>query len=104
MKKFLVEDWVVTLLSIPILLLCGFAYYLPEGGPKVPSTLLTQSAWAHIGFLFLIALVVLYIGNKLLSRPTKGLFWSFVVLFAVSILAQVVANVPFIKRFGFEAV
>ena len=104
MKKFLVEDWVVTLLSIPILLLCGFAYYLPEGGPKVPSTLLTQSAWAHIGFLFLIALVVLYIGNKLLSRPTKGLFWSFVVLFAVSILAQVVANVPFIKRSGFEAV
>ena len=104
MKKSLVEDWVVTLLSIPILLLCAFAYYLPEGGPKIPSTLLTQSAWVHIGLLFLIALVVLYLGNKMLARPLKGLFWSFVVIFAVSILAQVVASLPFVKKFGFEAV
>ena len=104
MKKFLVEDWVVTLLSIPILLLFSVAYYLPEGGPKIPSTLLSQSAWAHIGLLFLIALVVLYLGNKLLARPLKGLFWSFVVIFSVSILAQLVANLPFVKKFGFEAV
>ncbi len=103
-RQFLVEDWVTTLLSLPILVLCGCAYYLPGGGPKVPATLLTQSAWINIGYLFLIALVALYIGNRLLSRPTKGLFWSFVVVFAVSMLAQVVANLPFIKRFGFEAV
>lgn len=104
MKKFLVEDWVVPLLSIPILLLCCFACYLPEGGPKVPSTLLTPSAWRHIGFLFAFALAVLYLGNRLLARPTKGLLWSFTAIFAVSILAQVVANAPFIKKFGFEAV
>jgi len=103
-RQFLVEDWVTTLLSLPILVLCGCAYYLPGGGPKVPATFLTQSAWINIGYLFLIALLALYIGNKLLSRPTKGLFWSFVVVFAVSMLAQVVANIPFIKRFGFEAV
>ncbi len=103
-KQFLVEDWVTTLLAIPILILCGCAYYLPGGGPKVPSTLLTQSAWLNIGYLFLIALVALYIGNRLLSRPIRGLFWSFVVIFAVSMLAQVVANIPFIKHFGFEAV
>ena len=100
----MVEDWVTTLLSIPILILCGCAYYLPGGGPKVPSTLLTQSAWLNIGYLFLIALVVLYIGNRLLSRPSRGLFWSFVVVFAVSMLAQMVANLPFVKRLGFEAV
>ncbi len=103
-NKFLTEDWVTTLLSIPILVLCACAYYLPGGGPKVPSTLLTQSAWINIGYLFLIALLALYIGNRLLSRPIKGMFWSFVVIFAVSMLAQVVANIPFIKRFGFEAV
>ncbi|MBQ5648344.1 MAG: putative sulfate exporter family transporter [Alistipes sp.] len=103
-RQFLVEDWVTTLLSLPILVLCGCAYYLPGGGPKVPATFLTQSAWINIGYLFLIALLALYIGNRLLSRPTKGLFWSFVVVFAVSMLAQVVANIPFIKRFGFEAV
>lgn len=103
-KQLLVEDWVVTFLSVPILVLCGFAYYLPGGGPKVPATFLTQSAWINIGYLFLIALIALYIGNRLLSRPLKGLFWSFVVIFAISMLAQVVANIPFIKRFGFEAV
>ena len=103
-KRFLVEDWVTTLLSIPILILCGCAYYLPGGGPKIPATLLTHAAWLNIAYLFLIALVVLYIGNRLLSRPLKGLFWSFVVVFAVSMLAQVVANIPFVKHFGFEAV
>lgn len=104
MKKSLVEDWVVTLLSIPILLLCSFAYYLPDGGLHIPTTLLTRAAWANIAILFAIALVVLYLGNRLLSRPLKGLFWSFVVIFAVSILAQVTASLPFVKRFGFEAV
>ena len=103
-KRFLVEDWVATLLSVPILVLCGCAYYLPGGGPKVPSTLLTQSAWLNIGYLFVIALAVLYVGNRMLSRPLKGLFWSFVVLFAVSMLAQMVANLQPVKRFGFEAV
>lgn len=103
-KQFLVEDWITTFISIPILTLCAFAYYLPGGGPKVPATLLTQSAWLNIGYLFLIALLALYIGNRLLSRPLKGLFWSFVVVFVVSMLAQVVANIPFIKKFGFEAV
>ena len=103
-KQFLVEDWVATLLSVPILILCGCAYYLPGGGPNIPSTLLTQSAWLNIGYLFFIALVVLYVGNRLLSRPLKGLFWSFVVVFAVSMLAQMVANLQFVKHFGFEAV
>ena len=103
-KHFLVEDWVTTLLALPILILCGFAYHLPGGGPKVPTTLLTHTAWLNISYLFLIALVVLYVGNRLLSRPLKGLFWSFVVVFAVSMLAQVVANIPFVKMYGFEAV
>ena len=57
-KQLLVEDWVATLLALPILILCSFAYYLPGGGPKVPATLLTQTAWVNIGFLFIIALVV----------------------------------------------
>ncbi len=103
-RDFLVEDWVTTLLAIPILVLCGCAYYIQGGGPKVPTTLLTLSAWCNIGCLFLIAFVVLYVGNRLLSRSVEGLFWSFVVVFAVSMLAQVVANIPFVRHLGFEAV
>ncbi len=104
MKKFLTEDWVVTFLSIPLLIIAGFASLLPGGGPKVPSTLVTGEAWLNIGVLFLIALVLLYIGNRLLSRPLKGLLLSFTVIFAIALLAQWIAKIPEVKYFGFEAV
>ena len=105
-KKVLVEDWVVTFLAIPLLVIAGVSGLFPiiKKVVSVPSTLATADAWISIGVLFLIALVVLYIGNKLLSRPLRGLFWSFVVVFAVSLLAQFVAKIPAVKYYGFEAV
>ena len=105
-KPILVEDWVVTLLAIPLLILAGLAGEYPtiKSAIAIPSTLATANAWISVGALFLIALVVLYIGNRLLSRPLKGLFWSFVVVFALSLLAQLVAKIPGVKYYGFEAV
>ena len=63
-----------------------------KGLIAIPSTLATSEAWGSVGILFLIALMVLYIGNRMLSRPLRGLFWSFVVVFALSLLAQYVAG------------
>lgn len=105
-KPILVEDWVVTLLAIPLLILAGLAGEYPtiKSVIAIPSTLATADAWICVGALFLIALVVLYIGNRLLSRPLKGLFWSFVVVFALSLLAQLIAKIPSVKYYGFEAV
>ena len=105
-KPILVEDWVVTLLAIPLLILAGLAGEYPtiKSVIAIPSTLTTADAWIGVGALFLIALVVLYIGNRLLSRPLKGLFWSFVVVFVLSLLAQLVAKIPGVKYYGFEAV
>ena len=105
-KQFLVEDWVVTFLAIPLLIIAGFTGEIPviKKVVAIPSTLSTADAWISIGVLFLIALVLLYIGNKLLSRPLRGLFWSFVVVFTVSLLAQFIAKIPQIKYYGFEAV
>ncbi len=105
-KPILVEDWVVTLLAIPLLILAGLAGEYPtiKSVIAIPSTLATADAWIGVGTLFLIALVVLYIGNRLLSRPLKGLFWSFVVVFALSLLAQLIAKIPSVKYYGFEAV
>ena len=105
-KPILVEDWVVTLLAIPLLILAGLAGEYPtiKSVIAIPSTLATADAWIGVGALFLIALVVLYIGNRLLSRPLRGLFWSFVVVFALSLLAQLVAKIPGVKYYGFEAV
>ena len=52
MKRFLTEDWVVTFLSIPLLIIALFASDL-NGGPKIPETLITLDAWKNIG-IFLI--------------------------------------------------
>ena len=105
-KPILVEDWVVTLLAIPLLILAGLAGEYPtiKSVIAIPSTLATADAWIGVGALFMIALVVLYIGNRLLSRPLKGLFWSFVVVFALSLLTQLIAKIPGVKYYGFEAV
>lgn len=105
-KQFLVEDWVVTLLATPLLIVAGLAGLFPEIKDiiTIPSTLKTTDAWISVGALFLIALLVLYIGNRLLSRPLKGLFRSFVVVFALALLAQYIAKIPQIKYYGFEAV
>ncbi|MBR2860134.1 MAG: putative sulfate exporter family transporter [Alistipes sp.] len=105
-KPILVEDWVVTLLAIPLLILAGLAGEYPtiKSVIAIPSTLATADAWISVGALFLIALVVLYIGNRLLYRPLRGLFWSFVVVFALSLLAQLIAKIPCVKYYGFEAV
>ncbi len=101
-ENFLVEDWVVTVISIPLLLLAGFAYYLPS--ISIPSNLQTADAWANLGMLFIIALVALFVGNKMLKRPLKGLLRSFIVVFIIATLALWIAKIPIVKFYGFEAV
>ena len=108
MKKFLqqfkTEDWVVTFLSIPLLILAGCAS-LMNGGPKIPTDLTTAKAWIDIAALFVIAIVILYAGNRLLSRPMKGLFWSFVVIFIIAALAMWIGSNHYIKsELGLEPV
>ena len=91
-QKLLVEDWVVVMLSIPLLLLCAFGSYLPS--ISIPTNMLEASAWGKIAMLFVIALVTLFAGNKLLSRPMKGMLGSFVVVFLIAALAMWIGNVP----------
>lgn len=75
LEKLRTEDWVTVWVSIPLLLLAVFA---PKAMPSVPSTLVGEVAWYNIALLFVLVLVVLYIGMALLRRPLKGLFprWS----------------------------
>ena len=94
----------MTFLSIPLLTLAMLSSLLPGGGPKIPETLITTEAWLNIGAFFVIALVLLFVGNKVLDRPMKGLLLSFVVVFAVAVLAQWVAKLDAVNAYGFEAV
>ena len=104
LQQFKTEDWVVTFLSIPLLILAGCAS-LMNGGPKIPTDLTTAKAWIDIAALFVIAIVILYAGNRLLSRPMKGLFWSFVVIFIIAALAMWIGSNPYIKsELGLEPV
>ena len=101
LEKLRTEDWVVVWMSIPLLLL---AIFIPKELPSVPATLIGSVAWYNIALLFLICLAVLYVGTLLLRRPMKGLLPSFVVVFAISLLAQVVAKIPQVSYYGFESV
>ena len=100
-EKLRVEDWVVVWVSIPLLLLAAL---FPAAMPRVPSTLVGEVAWYNIALLFVIVLAVLYVGCLLLRRPLKGLLPSLAVVFAVSLLAQVVAKIPIVAYYGFESV
>ncbi|MEE1148866.1 MAG: putative sulfate exporter family transporter, partial [Alistipes sp.] len=104
MKKFRTEDWIVTFLSIPLIILIGYAGLLPNGGPKIPETLATWHDWLSIGIFFAIALVMLFVGNKLLGKPLRGLLASFIVIFIIALAAQWVAKLEVVKFYGFEAV
>jgi len=101
LEKLRTEDWVVVWVSVPLLLL---AIFVPKELPSVPSTLVGSVAWHNIALLFLICLAVLYVGSWLLRRPMKGLLLSFAVVFAISLLAQVVAKIPQVAYYGFESV
>lgn len=104
MKKLLTEDWVVTFLSIPLLIIAGLSSLLPNKGFTIAADLTHHAAWYDIAAFFIIALLLLYFGNRLLKRPTKGLIPSFVVIFAISLLAQWIAKIDAVKYYGFEAV
>ena len=95
------EDWVVVWVSLPLLLAAALA---PHCLPYVPSTLVGTTAWYNIVLLFALVLVVLYVGSLLLRRPTRGMIPSLAVVFAVSLLAQLVAKIPVVAHYGFESV
>ncbi len=104
LQKLKTEDWVVTFLSIPLLILAGCASFM-NGGPKIPTDLTTAEAWIDIASLFVIAIVTLYVGNKVLNRPMKGLLRSFIVIFIIAAMAMWIGSNPYIKKeLGLEPV
>ena len=77
-EQFKTEDWVVVAVSI---LLLAFAIITPNYLPRIPKHLADTESWGNAIFLFVIVLVILYIGWLLLGRPLKGLFLSLIAVF-----------------------
>ncbi len=97
-EQFKTEDWVVVAVSI---LLLAFAIITPNYLPRIPKHLADTESWGNAIFLFVIVLVILYIGWLLLGRPLKGLFLSLIAVFSVSLLAQITAALPQVSYYGF---
>ncbi len=104
MRRFLNEDWITTLLSIPLIIAAALAHLLPGGGISVSADLTELTAWFDIAIFFVVAFVLLYVGNRSLNRPVKGIIRSFIVVFLVALLAQWIAKIDAVKYYGFEAV
>lgn len=105
MKKWLAqfaeEDWIIVFAGAVVL---AAAALFPEVMPVMPKTLSTAGDWASAGYMFLFVLVLTYITSAVLGKPLKGIFPSLFVIFSLSIISQLLANIPVVKTLGFESV
>lgn len=70
----------------------------------MPKTLSSWSDWLSAGYMFLFVLILTYVTSAVLGRPLKWIFPSLLVIFALTLGAQLIASVPVIKEYGFEPV
>ncbi|MDD4141289.1 MAG: putative sulfate exporter family transporter [Bacteroidales bacterium] len=104
MKKFKVsEEWLIVIIGFIILAL---AVIFPTHVPKMLNvkTLNTINGWVDALYIFAFLLVIIYGSAFVLRKPVKGILLSFLVIFLLTLLAQLCASIPFCKKYGLEAV
>ena len=72
-EQFKTEDWVVVAVSI---LLLAMAVFIPGYLPAVPKHLTSFADWQNALILYVIVLVILWLGWLMLGRPLKGVVVS----------------------------
>ncbi len=101
LKQFTSEDWVIVFVgAIVLALACVF----PQAMPALPKSLASVTDWLNAVYMFVFVLLMTYVTLAALGRPMKGTFASLLVIFAITELAQITANIPIIKTWGFESV
>ena len=101
LKQFGSEDWIIVFAGAAILALAAI---FPQSMPSIPKTLTSLSDWLSAGYMFLFVLVLTYVTSALLGKPLKWIFPSLLVIFGLTLCAQMIANIPAVKEFGFESV
>ncbi len=101
LKRLKTEDWIIVFAGAIILLLASL---FPDYMPKMPKDLATVSAWEAAGYMFISIFALLCICQLILRRPIRGTFLSLLVIFCLSLAAQVVSNIGIIKEWGLESV
>ena len=100
-KQFASEDWIIVFVGAVVLAL---ACIFPDAMPSMPKKLLSGADWINAGYMFAFVLLMTYVTLGALRKPVKGTFLSLLFIFAVTLLAQLTANIPIIKEWGFESV
>ena len=97
------EEWLIVFIGLFILALIVL---FPSNMPKMldVSTLSTAKGWIDTGYIFAFLMVVIYGSALLLKKPVKGIFLSFLVIFTLTLLSQLIASIPFCKKYGLESV
>ncbi len=99
MKKLIAtlknEDWVIVYAGAIVLLL---ATLFPDAMPSMPKELGSTDAWLKAATMFAAILGLTYLCQAVLRRKMVGIFLSLLVIFVLSLGAQVVANIPIIKE------
>ncbi len=96
LTQFKHEDWVVVAVSI---LLLAMSVSIPSHLPQIPKQLTTWTDLSNAIQLFVIVLIIFYLGWIMLGRPLKGLILSLLAIFGISLIA-----IPQVSYYGFESV
>ncbi len=104
-KPFINEEWLIVVLGFIVLFLIVVAPSLMNHFKMLDVTsLATASGWINTGITFLFLLAIIYAAAAVSRKPVKGIFASFLLIFILTMLAQLCASIPFCKKYGLEAV
>lgn len=101
LKQFTTEDWIIVFVGAAVLAL---ACIFPSAMPSMPKNLTSATDWVGALYMFGFVLLLTYVTLAALRKPLKGTFVSLLFIFAITLLAQITANIPVIKEWGFESV
>ena len=101
LRQFASEDWIIVFAGAVILALAGI---FPDVMPEMPSSLKTGADWLSAGYMFLFVLLLTYVTSALLGKPLKWILPSLLVIFSLTMCAQLIASIPAVKELGFESV
>lgn len=102
-KPIVGEEWLIVLIGFFLLAL---AVIFPTAVPEMlkVKTLATAAGWLDAFYIFVFLFVIISLAALITRKPTKGLFLSFLVIFILTLAAQLLASIPFCKKYGLEAV
>ena len=102
---FLNEEWLIVLLGFVILALIAiFPGFMNDIKMLNVKTLDTANGWLNAAYTFVFLFLIILISALAMKKPVKGIFVSFLVIFVLTMVAQLLASIQFCKEYGLESV